>query len=80
MISDSIVSSVGKEVNIEDTWIPCYFVSSNFTEAREVLHTKGSITKYLRASSSIPGGFPPVIDNQDFLVDGGTFNNFRRIL
>lgn len=76
MISDSIVSSVGKEVNIEDTWIPCYFVSSNFTEAREVLHTKGSITKYLRASSSIPGVFPPVIDNQDFLVDGGTFNNF----
>lgn len=76
MISDSIVSSVGKEVNIEDTWIPCYFVSSNFTEAREVLHTKGSITKYLRASSSIPGVFPPVIDNNDFLVDGGTFNNF----
>ncbi|WP_026994965.1 patatin-like phospholipase family protein [Flectobacillus major] len=76
MIRESIRKSVGKDVMIEDTWLTFYAVSSNYSKAREELHTRGPLAKYLRASSSIPGAFPPVVDGEHFLVDGGTFNNF----
>ncbi len=65
-----------QDVSIEDTWLPLYIVSSNYTKACEEVHTEGKLSKFLRASGAIPGVFPPIIHNGDLLVDGGTFNNF----
>jgi NTE family protein len=77
MIEDTIEAFVGvPQTDIEDTWRTLFVVSSNYTQAREEVHTRGSMTKYLLASTAIPGVFPPVIDGDDLLVDGGTFNNF----
>ena len=64
------------DVLIEDTWLPLYIVSSNYTQACEEVHTKGKLSKFLRASGAIPGVFPPIIHKGDLLVDGGSFNNF----
>jgi NTE family protein len=61
---------------IEDSWLPFFALSSNYTRAREEIHTRGLMLKYLLATSAIPGVFPPVIDGDDLLVDGGSFNNF----
>lgn len=61
---------------IEDSWLTFFTVSSNYTQAREEVHTRGPMEKYLRATSAIPGVFPPIIEGDDLLVDGGTFNNF----
>jgi NTE family protein len=61
---------------IEDSWLPFFALSSNYTRAREEIHTRGPMLKYLLATSAIPGVFPPVIDGDDLLVDGGSFNNF----
>ncbi|WP_420149516.1 patatin-like phospholipase family protein, partial [Spirosoma sp.] len=62
--------------DIEDSWLTFFALSSNYTQAREEVHTRGAMVKYLLATSAIPGVFPPVIDGNDLLVDGGSFNNF----
>jgi NTE family protein len=64
------------DLDLADTWLPTFLVTSNYTQAREQLHTKGDLRKLLQATSAIPGVFPPVVMGNDFLVDGGTFNNF----
>ena len=64
------------DTGIEDSWLTFFTLSSNYTQAREEIHTRGSLLKYLRATSAIPGVFPPVVNGDDLLVDGGTFNNF----
>ncbi len=62
--------------HLEDSWLTFFTLSSNYTQAREEIHTRGAMLKYLLATSAIPGVFPPVIDGDDLLVDGGSFNNF----
>ena len=42
----------------------------------EIIFKQGSLSKSLRASSSIPSIFSPVKDNELLLVDGGVANNF----
>lgn len=64
------------DIHIEDSWRTLFMVSSNYSKAREEVHTRGNYVRYLLATSAIPGVFPPVIDGDDLLVDGGTFNNF----
>lgn len=77
MIKNSVREFLGRdEPDIEDSWRTLFLVSSNYSQAREVIHTRGPLVKYLQASTAIPGVFPPVIDGDDLLVDGGTFNNF----
>ena len=76
MIRQTIQESVGFDIQLEDTWLPLFVVSSNYTQAREEVHTHGSLFRYMRASISIPGLFPPVIEGPDLLMDGAMFNNF----
>jgi NTE family protein/lysophospholipid hydrolase len=59
---------------IEDLWIPYFSVSSNLTRARMMVHRRGSLRRAVRASISLPGILPPVIDDHDLLVDGGLMN------
>jgi NTE family protein len=61
---------------MEDLWLPMFAISSNFTQAKEEVHRRGSLWKNLLASIAIPGVFPPIISGNDLLVDGATFNNF----
>lgn len=68
--------SSGLSPDIEDTWIPFFAVSSNYTKAEECIHTKGNLERILRASCAIPGVFPPVVIQGELHIDGGTFNNF----
>ena len=76
MIRQTIQESVGFDIQLEDTWLPLFVVSSNYTQAREEVHTHGSLFRFMRASISIPGLFPPVIEGPDLLMDGAMFNNF----
>ncbi|KAA9347031.1 cyclic nucleotide-binding and patatin-like phospholipase domain-containing protein [Larkinella humicola] len=77
MIRDTVTEFLNDhEPDLEDSWLTLFVVSSNYTQARAEVHTRGSLVKYLKATTAIPGVFPPVIDGDDFLIDGGTFNNF----
>ena len=63
------------EQKIEDLWINFFCVSTDLNSARQRVHDQGLLWKYVRASMSVPGLFPPVIEGNSFLVDGAVFNN-----
>jgi NTE family protein len=63
------------EVLIEDLPVPYFCVSTNLSEAETVVHDRGPVWLWVRASSSVPGIGPPVAFGRDLLVDGGVVNN-----
>ena len=60
---------------IEDTWLPCYFVSSSLTSSDIAVHDSGLIWNAIRASTALPGIITPVLLNDQLHVDGGLLNN-----
>lgn len=60
---------------LEDLWLPCFLTTANITSSRLMVHDRGPIWKYIRGTSSVPGVFPPVMENGEMLVDGGLVNN-----
>jgi predicted acylesterase/phospholipase RssA/CRP-like cAMP-binding protein len=64
-----------EDTQLEDLWLPCYCVSVNLSRAALAVHERGPVWKYTRATTSIPGVLPPVIDGGEMLVDGGLLNN-----
>jgi len=60
---------------IEDLWRPFFCITSNITRAEMMVHRRGLLWHYVRASCSIPTVFPPVLDGNDLLVDGMLLNN-----
>lgn len=63
-------------VNIEDLWLPFFCISSNLSKSKMKIHDRGPLSDAIRASISLPGIFPPAIQDQSLLVDGAIFNNF----
>ena len=70
----NIVMKLFADIQIEDTWLDFFCVSSNLTRATEMVHRRGPLWKYVRATCSLPIFFPPVVDNGDLLIDGGLVN------
>ncbi len=62
------------ELKIENLLIPFFCVSCNLTHNTEAIHRSGYIWEKLRASTAIPGIFPPVIFNNELHFDGGLLN------
>ncbi len=61
---------------IEDLWTRFFCVSTNVTQLRENVHKQGLLWRSIRASTSIPGLYPPIYDEEgNMLVDGGIVNN-----
>ena len=60
---------------IEDCWRPFFCTSSNLTSGQAKIHRLGPIWRAIRASIAIPGVLPPVIENNQILIDGGVINN-----
>ena len=61
---------------IEDLWIPYFCITTNMSSNDMDIHTVGSLWKYVRASMSVLGLLPPVIDSDgEIMVDGGYVNN-----
>jgi predicted acylesterase/phospholipase RssA/CRP-like cAMP-binding protein len=59
----------------EDLWIPMACTSTNMTTAQSMIHREGSVAWAIRASVSIPGVLPPVVDGDHLLADGGILDN-----
>ena len=76
VIDSAVVDSRGQHIDIEDLWKDYFCVTSNYSAAREAVHTRGPLAKSIRASASIPGALPPVMLHGELHIDGGTFNNF----
>lgn len=63
------------DIDIEDLPLTFFCVSSNLTTGHSMVHRRGLLWLWLRASVAIPGVLPPVVHKGEVLVDGGTMNN-----
>ena len=63
------------DINIEDLKIYYAATATDILRKEEVVFTKGSLYKAVRASISIPTVFTPVKTENSILVDGGVINN-----
>jgi predicted acylesterase/phospholipase RssA/CRP-like cAMP-binding protein len=63
------------ENQIEDLWIPYFCVSASLSSMTMKVHSRGSLLRCVLASSRAPGIFPPIVWDNDVLVDGGIVNN-----
>ena len=62
---------------IEDLGVPFFAVSSDLVSGKLRVHRGGLLRKALRASISLPGILPPVLDEDgSLLVDGAVIRNF----
>ena len=75
-MASAVVDAVGRETDLVDCWRPLFCVASSYSEAREVVLTRGRLDRAVRASVSIPAALPPVPWGGELLIDGGVFNNF----
>jgi NTE family protein len=64
-----------KARKVEETKIPFVPVATDLNTGETVTLDKGPMAKAIRASSSIPGIFPPVTFGSRTLVDGGVTDN-----
>ena len=62
--------------NFDEFPIPFRCNAVDLLSGQEIIFKNGSLSKALRASSSIPSVFQPVKDNNFLLIDGGVSNNF----
>jgi NTE family protein len=76
IVTAGVAQLAGAGAGLEDLWKPCFCVVTNFSQAREEVRRRGALEHVIIASASIPGALPPVLEDGDLLVDGGTFNNF----
>ncbi|MGD9885887.1 MAG: patatin-like phospholipase family protein [Reyranella sp.] len=63
------------DVQIPDLWRPFTCVSTDLTIAGMHIHQRGPLHRALRASLSLPGVLPPVIEMGHVLVDGALLRN-----
>jgi NTE family protein len=59
------------DISIEQTKIPFGCTATDIRNGRRVLYTNGSLRRAVSASCALPGIFPPVVDGDMLLVDGG---------
>lgn len=61
---------------IEDLWLPFFCITTNLTIGAPQVHRKGSLWRAVRASSTLIGLVPPVVDEHGHLLcDGGYSDN-----
>ena len=72
---EEFVKSKVPVVNIEDLKMPFAAVAADLNRGTRVVLDKGSVARAVRASSAIPGVFPPVDHQGKMLVDGGVIDN-----
>ena len=71
----NLVQEMFDDAQLEDMWIDCFCITANLSRATMMIHDRGPVWKYTRATTSIPGVLPPLIDNGELLLDGGLINN-----
>ncbi len=59
------------DVNIEETKIVFGCVATDIRNGRRVIYRSGPLRRAISASCALPGIFPPVVDGDMLLIDGG---------
>ncbi len=74
-VDQHLLRSFG-DIQIEDLETSFFCVSTNLTQGTNKIHDAGLLRGALRASIALPGMLPPVVWNNDVLVDGAVVDNF----
>ena len=78
MVSEEVFNKVFDalvpDVQIEDLKIPFCAVVTEITEGEELMVVEGSLRNALKASSAIPGVYPPFVKGELIFIDGGWTN------
>ncbi|MEM7597961.1 MAG: cyclic nucleotide-binding and patatin-like phospholipase domain-containing protein [Pseudomonadota bacterium] len=62
--------------NIEDTPLNYFAMATSLTHNDEAVITRGPLWEAVRASTAVPGVFPPfIMEDGEVLIDGGILNN-----
>lgn len=72
---DEVLRTMTGTRDLTDTWLPFFCTSTDLHSGEKVVHRRGPLWKAIRASISLPGIVPPVIDGERLLVDGGVLDN-----
>ena len=64
------------DIDMADMPLPFFAVSSNLTSGKLMVHRTGLLRRAMRASIAIPGVMPPVVMDDQVLVDGAVLKNF----
>jgi lysophospholipid hydrolase len=59
---------------IQDTPLSFFCVTTDICKSKQVVHTKGLLWKYVRASMSLHGLVPPISEGGSMLLDGAYMN------
>lgn len=73
MFNRGIRKRLGK-IRIQDLVLNFFCNSVDLQKQKGVIHTKGLLWKYVRASMSLTGYLPPIAENGQLLVDGAYMN------
>lgn len=68
---DNLLREIFSDFTFEDCKIPLTVIAVDLESGKAVLLNKGQLVPAIRASTSIPGIFAPVLMNEHYLVDGG---------
>ncbi len=74
-VLDRWAQEVYGETDVEDLWLNFFCVSCNLTKSEMVILDRGPLWRAVRASSSLPGVFVPVMRDGNVFVDGAIVNN-----
>lgn len=74
MFNRGIRKRLGK-LRVQDLVLNFFSVSVDLQKQKEVVHRKGLLWKYVRASMSMTGYLPPVAEDGQLLVDGAYMNS-----
>lgn len=75
LLIDKITLPYSTTLTFDDLPIPFYCMATDIINAKEVMMNNGLLSSALRATMSLPGIFPPIHRNGQWLVDGGVLNN-----
>ncbi len=62
--------------NFDSLFVPFRCVSSDITNKKSIVFSKGNLNEAVRSSMTYPFYFSPLRVNGDLLFDGGLYNNF----
>lgn len=74
-ITEAIKEAFGGTVELEDLWRPMTCVSADLTTLSTHVQTTGPVWRAVRATVAVPGVFPPLVEGDAVLVDGGVVDN-----
>ncbi len=75
-LENILIDCFTEDLVIENLWKPLFCVATDLSTGQISVLDKGRIWRAVRASASLPGIFPPLVDDDGhILVDGGILNN-----